>query len=299
MDVGAGSQPARQFVLLISYRSNSREKPAKAAVGAPQRKLHLKRNFSSNTIVQPFQNLRQNVGVMQGLPSRAGHLLGGFSGVDVPAIVVPENLSVGVGDPCQLGHGVGQLTELFFRPTNCLFPSLEFGQMITYFVLFFSGPQGGLNRADQGYGAQRTFLKSDVAQRYSHAGELSAGAIGLAASRHHDDGQIGPGWLALQGRCDALYVRLPEGLFPDQRDRCAHLQFVDQAGYGGTNVAGHSPLREDCGNQLGVATAWGKDQNPRVVVIGRRHYCCLYCCLCRLLYAASKPTRQERRLVYL
>ena len=51
---------------------------------------------------------------MYGLPAPAFHLFEGGAGVLVPALVVPEDVAIGVGHPGELRDGVGEDAELFF-----------------------------------------------------------------------------------------------------------------------------------------------------------------------------------------
>lgn len=56
-------------------------------------------------------DLRQPFWIMQALPAPAGHVCKLGSGVLVPAVVVPLDLSVWAGDPSKMGDGIGQLPQ--------------------------------------------------------------------------------------------------------------------------------------------------------------------------------------------
>ena len=54
------------------------------------------------------------IGVMHRLPSPPAHLFEGGSSVIVPAVVVPEQVAIGVAHPCHLRNRVSENAELFF-----------------------------------------------------------------------------------------------------------------------------------------------------------------------------------------
>src|SRR5579872_1029885 len=68
--------------------------------------------------------------MMHSFPSPAFDIFESSAGVVIPALVIPEDRSIGVCHPCELGNGIGQRTELAFTLAQlfCTFcdPLLQF-----------------------------------------------------------------------------------------------------------------------------------------------------------------------------
>src|SRR6185369_12481836 len=111
-DVGSCPEPPCDIALRIEYWNRSRQEPAIFAILRQQRERvfpqfpRLAATFQS--IVNPIDMLR----VLNFAPAEVLQFLGAESRVLIPAVVVPEDGTVGVSHPRQLGYGVRQCAEL-------------------------------------------------------------------------------------------------------------------------------------------------------------------------------------------
>ncbi len=89
-----------------------RQEPAVLAVGAPEREGVLPRLAGPERLADTLHDALDVIGVVDVTPAPAKHLLDGGAGVVVPALVVPDDVAVRLGDPGHLGQRVGEGTEV-------------------------------------------------------------------------------------------------------------------------------------------------------------------------------------------
>src|SRR5205809_5894963 len=70
------------------------------------------------------------VGMVNLLPTPSLHLFKCSARVLVPAIVVPEDVTLAIGHPRELWDGVGERAELWFALTQVLLHFLLFGNVV-------------------------------------------------------------------------------------------------------------------------------------------------------------------------
>src|SRR3982751_4751277 len=101
-DVGVSSKPARNFAVCVEDGKCTRKEPSVFAGLAPQRKRVLPWFGASKGNFDAFNYSSHFIRVMDLLPAPALHLLECRSGVIVPAVVVPKNVTFTVGHPGEL-----------------------------------------------------------------------------------------------------------------------------------------------------------------------------------------------------
>ena len=123
--IGAGAEPLHHTTLRILHRLHASQKHAEPPVRSAQRELHLKRLPGENRPPPPLENLREHLGVMHALPAPAYHLLRCRPRVIMPALVVPEDVTVSMGHPRELRDGVGHCPKLILAFAERRFAQLS------------------------------------------------------------------------------------------------------------------------------------------------------------------------------
>ena len=112
VDVGAGAEPAHDGALLVALREGLSEKPAVGAVVAAEAVLDGVRLAGLERVAPDAEGALLVVGVEDVVPALASGFFDREAGVGVPARVVVVVVSSGVGDPDELGDGVGEGAEV-------------------------------------------------------------------------------------------------------------------------------------------------------------------------------------------
>src|SRR4029077_1988163 len=111
-NVGVSSKPARNFALSIEDGKRTRKEPSVFTRFTLEWKGVLPRLAGCERNLDTFNHSVDLIRVMDLLPTPSFHLLQRGSGVLVPAVVVPKNVTFTVGHPGELGYGVCQSPEL-------------------------------------------------------------------------------------------------------------------------------------------------------------------------------------------
>ncbi len=108
-DVGVGAVPAQDPPGGVARGLGPRQEPAEDPVGALQGKRILPRLAAGEGAAEARLDPIEVVGVVDGPPAPALHRLEGGAGVVVPALIVPDDRAVGLGDPGELGQRFGKI----------------------------------------------------------------------------------------------------------------------------------------------------------------------------------------------
>ena len=122
--VGVGPEPTNHFSVCIADRHGTREKPAIRAILASQRKSVLPRLSRIPRMLEACHHAIDVIGMVHLFPSPALHLFDCRARVIQPTLVVPENPTVRIGHPDQLGHIVRQRLKSFFTLAQCILRTL-------------------------------------------------------------------------------------------------------------------------------------------------------------------------------
>jgi hypothetical protein len=107
-DICIRSEPADDIAFGVLDRQRAGQKPAILAGLAAERECVLPRLACLEGVSDALDDPVHVIGVVHFLPAPALHLLERGAGVLVPALVVPEDPTAGVGHPGELGNAVCQ-----------------------------------------------------------------------------------------------------------------------------------------------------------------------------------------------
>src|SRR5665647_678386 len=125
-DVSICPKPLKDVSVGIFQRQNTREERAENTIGATQRELHIKHLPGSNRSLPLLQYFWQHFRVVNTLPAPAFHLLRYGTGVSIPALVIPVDITIRLSYPSQLWDCISHRMEALFALPQSFIGFMEF-----------------------------------------------------------------------------------------------------------------------------------------------------------------------------